>query len=117
MGREINEDRIRDLDKKIEEDGAEDTLQLKRTRNSLLNISTRTPPEILGYIFRWRVTPDEDLPYPCGLPKNSYAFRLVCHHWFEVATHTPELWGYWAIRWKGGCDFISFPEPLQLTSR
>ena len=94
MGREINEDRIHDLDEKIEE-GAEDTIQLKRTRNSLLNISTRIPPEILGHIFRWRVTPDEDRPYPRGLPKDSHNFRLVCHHWFEVAAHTPELWGYW----------------------
>ena len=94
MGREINEDRLRDLDKKIEE-GAEDTIQLKRIRNSLLNISTRVPPEILGRIFYWRVTPDGDRPYLRGLPNGSRNFRLVCHHWFEVAARTPELWGYW----------------------
>ena len=104
MGREINEDQIRDLDKKIEE-GEEDAIQLKRTRNSLLNISTRIPPEILGQVFRWRVTPDEDRPYPCGLPKGSRDFRLVCHHWFDVAAHTPELWGYWGNTLKKWLQF------------
>ena len=94
MGREINEAQIRDLDKKIE--GAmEDTIPLKRRRNSLLNISTRVPPEILGRIFHWRVIPNEDRPYTRGLPKGSHNFRLVCHHWFEVAARAPELWGYW----------------------
>lgn len=57
MGREVNEDWIRDLEKKIEE-GTADIIQLKRARNSLLNIFTRVPPEILGSIFRWRITPD-----------------------------------------------------------
>ena len=94
MGREINEAQIRDLDKKIE-GATEDTIPLKRRRNSLLNISTRVPPEILGRIFYWRVIPNEDRPYTRGLPKGSHNFRLVCHHWFEVAARAPELWGYW----------------------
>ena len=94
MGREINEAQIRDLDKKIE-GATEDTIPLKRRRNSLLNISTRVPPEILGRIFYWRVIPNEDRPYTRGLPEGSHNFRLVCHHWFEVAARAPELWGYW----------------------
>ena len=55
-------------------------------------MSTFLPPEILGKIFRWNVIPDEDFG---RLPKDSYNFLLVCHHWFEVASRTPELWGYW----------------------
>ena len=91
MGREINFDSILALDKQIEEH--ERTLiQLKRTRNSLLNVSTLLPPEILGNIFRWNAIPDGEF---VGLPKGSYNFLLVCHHWFEVASRTPELWGFW----------------------
>jgi hypothetical protein len=90
MGPEINTDSICDLERRIEE-GAGDVIQLRRTRNSLLNISTRVPPEILGSVFRWNVIPSEwD-----GLQGGSYNFLLVCHHWFEVASHTPELWAFW----------------------
>ena len=94
MGREINIDRICDLEKQIEE-GAEDIIKLKRARNSLLNISTVVPPEILGSIFHWNVIPDEGLPPFDALPEGTYSFLLVCHHWFEVASHTPELWSSW----------------------
>ena len=94
MGREINIDRIRDLGKQIEE-GAGDIIKLKRVRNSLLNISTIVPPEILGSIFRWNVIPDSGLPPFGSLPKGTYNFLFVCHHWFEVASHTPELWSFW----------------------
>lgn len=94
MGREVNEDWIRDLEKKIEE-GTADIIQLKRARNSLLNISTRVPPEILGSIFRWRITPDTYNPHPLPFPRGSHNFLLVCHHWFEIGSNTPELWGYW----------------------
>ena len=93
MGRETNFDSIHELEKQIEE-GTGDTIQLKRTRNSLLNISTRVPPEILGSIFCWNVIPDGDYPHFGGLRKGSYNFLLVCHHWFEVASHTPELWSF-----------------------
>ena len=85
---------IRDLEKRIEE-GTGDAIQLKRARNSLLNISTRVPPEILGSIFCWNVIPDGGHPDFGGLRKGSYNFLLVCHHWFEVASHTPDLWSFW----------------------
>ena len=57
MGPEINMDSIRDLEEQIEGD-AGDIIQLKRTRNSLFNISTHVPPEILGSVFRWNAIPD-----------------------------------------------------------
>ena len=88
MDREINLDSIRALDEQIEEHEKAIT-QLKRTRNSLLNVSTLLPPEILGNIFRWNVIPDGDFG---GLSEDSYNFLLVCRHWFEVASRTPELW-------------------------
>lgn len=91
MGSETNIDSIMALERDIER-GTGDVIHLKRVRNSLLNISTRVPPEILGYIFRCNATP-EDL-YD-GLPKGSYNFLLVCYRWFEVASNTPELWTYW----------------------
>jgi len=79
MGREINVDRIRDLEKQIEE-GAGDIITLKRVRNSLLNVSTIVPPEILGSIFRWNVTPDDSLPSFGPLPTGTYNFTVICHH-------------------------------------
>jgi len=92
-------DLIRALEKQIEE-GNGDTIGLKRTRNSLLNISARVPPEILGGIFAWCLVRETDRSfYPSshfvGLQKGSYNFLLVCHHWFEVASRTPELWSFW----------------------
>ena len=91
MGPEINTDSILALEKQIEESEG-DVIHLKRVRNSLLNISTRVPPEILGNIFRWNVIPEGEFD---GLEKGSYNFLLVCHHWFEVASGTPELWTFW----------------------
>ena len=91
VGPEINIDSILALGKRVEE-GAENVIQLKRARNSLLNISARVPPEILGYIFRWNVIPEGEFD---GLEKGSYNFLLVCHHWFQVASSTPELWAFW----------------------
>ena len=67
MGREINLDSIRVLDKKIEE-YERAIVKLKRTRNSLLSVMT-LPPEILGSIFHWSVIPDGDFG---GLSKGSY---------------------------------------------
>ena len=91
MVREINIDSIRALEKQIEEHERA-IIRLKRARNSLLNVSTLLPPEILGNIFRWNVIPDGDFG---GLSKGSYNFLLVCHHWFEVASGAPGLWCFW----------------------
>ena len=66
---EIDLDSIRPLDKQIEEHERA-IIRLKRTRNSLLNVSTLLPPEILGGIFHWNVIPpDGDFG---ELSKNSY---------------------------------------------
>ena len=65
--------------------------ELKRTRNSLLNVS-KFPPEVLGDIFRWNVSFKKRFD---GLEEGSRNFLLVCHHWFEVALHTPEVWSFW----------------------
>ena len=98
MGREINIDTIRTLEKAIEE-GKGDIIMLKHARNSLLNISAHVPPEILGDIFAWCLVRGEGCSVYsrrfAGLRKGSYNFLLVCHHWFEVASNTPELWSFW----------------------
>jgi hypothetical protein len=91
MDLERNLDSIRELEKQIQEQERALT-QLKRARNSLLNVSTLLPPEVLGNIFRWNVIPDGDFG---GLPKASYNFLLVCYHWFQVASCTPGLWSFW----------------------
>ena len=91
MGPEANIDSIRALERQIEE-GKGDVIKLKRDRNSLLNISTRVPPETLGDIFAWCLVRGWRFE---GLRNGSYNFLLVCHHWFEVASHTPELWSFW----------------------
>jgi hypothetical protein len=85
MDREINLDSILALDAEI--------IRLKRTRNSLLNV-TRIPPEILGHIFHFSITEDDD-PDFAGMPKGQYNFLFVCHHWFQVALRTPQLWCSW----------------------
>ena len=63
---------VRDLEKQIEE-GTGDLIQLKRTRNSLLNISTRVPPEILGAIFSWSAIG----PFQRGFPTSQRVAERV----------------------------------------
>ena len=97
-----------------------DIIKLKRARNSLLNIFTRVPPEILGEIFVqclvWNPGRSSS-PWDINrLRKGSYNFLLVCHHWFEVASHTPVLWSCWGITlqdWKKRY-FRSGTSPLDL---
>jgi len=87
---ETNAKSILALDEQIREHEAA-LRKLKRARNSLLNFS-KLPPELLGNIFRWNVTLKGDFG---GLGKESHNFLLVCHHWFQVASSTPELWSFW----------------------
>lgn len=90
LGGEMNTSSIRALDERIRAYEAA-IVRPKRARNSLLNVS-KLPPEILGDIFRWNVALKEDFG---GLEKGSHNFLLVCHHWFEVASCTPEVWSFW----------------------
>ena len=77
------EEQIREHEKAI--------IQLKRARNPLLNVS-KLPLEVLGKIFHWNVTFKGHFD---GLDEGSHNFLLVCHHWFEVASRTPDLWSFW----------------------
>ena len=90
LGGEINIKSILALEEQIREYETA-IVKLKRARNSLLNVS-KLPPEVLGDIFRWNVTLKDDFG---GLGKESHDFLLVCHHWFEVASSTPEIWSFW----------------------
>ena len=99
MGREADVHLIRALEKQIEE-GSGDIIKLKRTRNSVLNISTRVPPEILGYIFAWSLARNAGFD---GLRKGSYNFLLVCHHWFEYTGAS----GFWGEHLRGLEEAIS----------
>jgi len=87
---ETNIESIRDLEEQIREHERV-TIELKRTRNSLLNVS-RLPPEVLGNIFQWNVSLKTNFG---GLERRSRNFLFVCHHWFEVALRTPEVWSFW----------------------
>ena len=90
MNGETNIESILALEEQIREQ-EQVVAKLKRARNSLLNIF-KLPPELLGNIFHWNVTLKNDFD---GLEEGSHNFLLVCHHWYEVASSTPELWSYW----------------------
>ena len=89
---EIEVDSIWPLEEQIGEN-KRSIIELKRTQNSLLNVS-RLPPEILGDVFGWNAIRKETFDLD-PFEKKPYNFLLVCHHWFEVASTTPELWGFW----------------------
>ena len=91
MGRELNLESIQAMEKQVEEH-KKAIIKLNRARNSLLNVSTIIPPEILGTIFYWVVMlgRESDRSH-----RTAYNFLLVCHHWFEVASRTTELWISW----------------------
>ena len=91
MGTEVNLGAILALEKRIE-GGTEDLIKLKRARNSLLNISTIIPPEILAHIFLLNVIPNGKFR---GLQNGSYNFLLVCHYWYEVASKASGIWVFW----------------------
>jgi len=86
--------------------------KLKRSRNSLLNVS-KLPPEVLGNIFHWNTAPKGDFG---GLEEGSHNFLLVCNHWFEVASSTPEVWSFWGNNPKGWAQWCrrSGTAPLDL---
>ncbi|KAF9784548.1 hypothetical protein BJ322DRAFT_1211494 [Thelephora terrestris] len=112
MERQVNIDSILALEKQIKEHENE-IIKLKRARNSLLNVSS-LPPEVLGNIFRWNITPKEPLD---NMEDVSYNFLLVCHHWFKVASQTPGLWTFWGnnfFDWKKRCLRSSVATPLDL---
>ena len=102
---------IRDLEEQIREHEG-DTTELKRTRNSLLNVS-KLPPEVLSDIFLWNVVPKDDFD---ELDEGSHNFLFVCHHWFEVASCTPELWSFWGDSLKDWTRWCHHPgtAPLDL---
>ncbi|KAF9778355.1 hypothetical protein BJ322DRAFT_494844 [Thelephora terrestris] len=88
--RPVNIKSIRAIEEQIREHETA-IIQLKRARNSLLNVS-KLPAEILGDIFRWNTTLKKEFG---PSEKRSHNFLFVCHHWFEVASRTPEVWSFW----------------------
>ena len=68
-------------------------IQPQRTQNSP-NIA-HIPPEILGHIFQFVITPKTRGTRFPSIEEASYNFLAVCHHWNEVARRTPELWTSW----------------------
>ena len=103
------------MDEQIEESDRK-LIELKHARNSFTNKFLRVPVEIIGHIFVSIITRGE-VPYFQLVKKGSYNFRLVCRHWSEVASKTPELWRFWGITlkgWEGLCHRAGPPVDLVL---
>ena len=100
VGEEMNLGSISTLDEEIVK-GRGDIIKLKRTRNSMLNISVLVPPEILGYIFNLVVMDstfellDLNLSPRSPVGEGCYNLLLACYHWLEVAYAIPEVWTFW----------------------
>lgn len=92
LSSEANAHTIQSLEAQIQHHGKE-TIRLKRLRNSLLNVSVCLAPEILGYIFWWRVI--SGVSASGKISGNTFNFLLVCRYWFDVAVSTPSLWAFW----------------------
>ena len=118
MGPEANIHSIKALEKQIEE-GSGDIIKLKRARNSLLNISTRVPPEILGCILVWTLVRETGrLLYSASphhtstgykrVPTTSFSFAttgsmsLLAHQSFGVSGEA---------HWRFGRNGITVPAP------
>jgi hypothetical protein len=52
-------------------------------------------------LHRSSIIPDETSD---GFEERSYNFLLVCHYWFEVASGTPELLGFWGDSLQGWAE-------------
>lgn len=109
-----NVDSIRASDEEIRKQ-EEVTINLKRSRNSLLAVS-KLPPELLGDIFHRNVMLEGEFG---GLEKRSHNFLLVCHRWFKVALSTPQVWSFWGNTTKewAKCYHRSETAPLDLVLR
>jgi hypothetical protein len=95
-------DRRRDLDSAhtMERENEELEMKLNRARAPPSNISTLLPPEILGNIFHWTMIFQREEETSLETPSN---LLFVCHHWFQVALQTPQLWTSWGdsvVDWK-----------------
>jgi len=93
MSGEANIDAIRAVERQTNE-GNGDVISLKRFRNSSVNVPEWAIPEILGNILVWSLVQEHAWTFQ-GPQKGPYNFLLVCHHRFEVACSTPELWSLW----------------------
>ncbi|KAF9785364.1 hypothetical protein BJ322DRAFT_1218963 [Thelephora terrestris] len=79
--------------------GAREGDHITQTRPELIIGRVQTSARNTRDIFRRNVTLKSDFGQ---LEETSHNFLFVSHHLFEVASGTPELWGFWATTWKIG---------------